>query len=204
MNGQTASDTRWLRALAGALLLAGCGSVPAASRGEPVLEWDRELPEGVRLDDREAGKAWWKPVRILDADTGLPVPGARVDNWWETDWPGAEPWEDCLAQSAIADEDGYVLMRNRVDYGFWFYVEAEGYAPLGVMSFEGEHRIRRGADFTIEVRDWFERPVAGAVVEYLLGCGHTPNARVETTDGDGRAVLRCIDLANRGRVWIRA
>ena len=190
--------------LAFSFLLAACGSVPAPVPEDPILEWDRELPAGVRLDDRYAEKAWWKPVRILDADTGLPVPGARVDNWHESGWPGAEPWESCLVQSAVADEDGYVLMRNRVDYGFWFYVDAEGYAPLGVMSFEGEHRIRRGRDLVLKVRDWLERPVPGAVVEYILGCGHTPNARVETTDGDGRAVLRCIDLAGTGRVWIRA
>lgn len=199
MNGRTVSDTCLLRALALPLLLAGCGSVAA-----PILEWDRELPADVRIDFRSEDLAWWIPVRVLDADTGLPVPGARVDNWWEADWPGAEPWEDCLAQSGTTDEDGYVLMRRGVDYGPWFYVEAEGYAPLGEMSFPGEHRIRRGTDFTLEVRDWFERLVPGAVVEYILGCGHTASARMETTDGDGRAVLRCIDLANPGKAWIRA
>ena len=190
--------------LAFSFLLAACGSVPAPVPEDPILEWDRELPAGVLLDDRYAGKAWWKPVRVLDADTGLPVPGARVDNWWEADWPGAEPWEDCLAQSGVTDEDGYVLVRNKVDYGNWFYVEAEGYGPIGAMSFEDEHRIRRGRDAALEVRDGFGRPIAGAVVEYILGCGHTASARVGTTGADGRTVLRCIDLADTDSLWIRA
>ena len=199
MNDRTVSDTCLLRALALPLLLAGCGSV-----AEPILEWDRELPADVRIDFRGEDMAWWIPVRVLDADTGLPVPGARVDNWWEADWPGAEPWADCLAQSGVTDEDGYVLVRNKVDYGNWFYVEAEGYGPIGAMSFEDEHRIRRGKDFTIEVRDWFGRPVSGAVLEYLLGCGHTANARVATTGADGRAVLPCVTPSPAGSVWIRA
>jgi len=182
----------------GAGLLVGCRSVPYV---EPE-EWDRELPVGVHLEPWNEDDVFWIPMRVVDDVTGEPIAGARIDNLWEANWPGGEPWEECIAQSRITDRDGVVLMRRGGEHGNWIYVEAPGYAPLGEMSWEREWRLVRGKDVPVEVRDWLDRPVAGATVEYFLGCGHTPNVRVEVTDERGRAVLRGIDH-KRGFLWIR-
>lgn len=176
------------------------------SPSDPVEEeWDRELPVGVQLHAvlaEEEGVRAHIPIRIVDDATGEPIAGARVDNGWESDWPGAEPWEDVLHWSVVTDRDGWALVPS-LDTAPWYFVHAAGYAPLGEMSKLEEYRLVRGVDVTLEIRDWRERPVPGAVVEALLGCGHTPTFQTATADARGRLVFRSIDPTQETDLWVR-
>lgn len=191
-----------------ALLAAACAA--PATGPEPIPapvpepeEWDRELPAGVFLEDGEPeGVIGFVPVRVVDDATGDPIPGARIQQWQESDWPHAEPWEGLLERTVTTDRDGWALIPGR-DAAPWNYVEAPGYAPIGDHRRQDEHRLVRGQDFAMEIRDWRGRPVPGAVVDLFLGCGHTPNARCETADARGRLLFRCIDF-RYADFWIRA
>lgn len=189
----------------GLLLLLGCATVPPP---EPE-EWDRELPEGWQIDDLaeegedgEEGDLAFVAIRVLDGATGEPIHGARIDNWWEADTPHAEPWEDLLEGTWTTDRDGWALLPSR-DHAPWYFVEAPGCAAFAEMALLEDFLLVRGRDFVVEVRDWRDRPVPGAMVDLLLGCGHTPNARCGTTGPDGRVVIPCADDF-RSTLWIRA
>ena len=43
----------------------------------------------------------------------------------------------------------------------------------------------------------------GAVVEALLGCGHTPTIQTATADERGRLVFRSIDPTSQTDLWVR-
>jgi hypothetical protein len=192
-------------------LLAACASAPpvapraVAPVASPIEEWDRELPPGTQhhaVADEEEGESAFVPVRVVDDVTGEPIAGARIDNWWEADTPNAEPWKELLAGTWTTDQDGWVLLPvpGRAQ---WYFVEAPGYAPFAEMAFQEEFRLVRGRDFMLEVRDWRDRPVPGAVVEALLGCGHTPTVRTATAGPDGRLTFRCIDPSSNTDLWVR-
>jgi hypothetical protein len=202
-------DRPWSAAVAAlsALLAAACASSPSVRPDAPAApaeeEWDRELPEGVFLEDATPEGAVARiPLRVVDDATGEPIAGARITNSWEADTPHAEPWESLVEWTAETDRDGFALV-PATERGPWSYVEASGYAPIGDMHRQHEHRLVRGRDFPMEVRDWRGRPVPGAIVDLFLGCGHTPNARCETAGPDGRLVFRCIDFRHSD-FWIRA
>jgi hypothetical protein len=182
---------------------------PAAAEpapSPPVEEsWDRELASDVQLhcfaSEGDGTKARI-PIRIVDDATGDPIPGARIDNATEANWPHAEPWADLLWESVVTDRDGWALVEsmNRAE---WNFISAPGYGPLGEMMMRDEFRLARGVDVTIEVRDWRDRPVPGARVEALLGCGHTPTIQDVTAGADGRLVFRSIDPTFRTDLWVR-
>lgn len=169
-------------------------------------EWDLRVARG---EDAGPEPTFQKPqlvslnpVRVVDDATGEPVPNARIENWWEADTPHAEPWEELREGSWTTDQDGWALIPAR-DHAPWYFVEAPGYAPMGEMGLLEDYRLVRGRDFVLEVRDWQGRPVPNATVDLILGCGHTPNARCETTGPDGRLTFRCVD-DRHGDLWIRA
>lgn len=185
--------------------------LPASAPTAPAEEeWDRELPAAWQLHDfaGDESEDFGLPaisviaVRVVDDVTDAPIAGARIDNWWEADTPHAEPWDQWHEGAWTTDLDGLAVV-PAVDRAPWYYVEAPGYAPFGEMALEDEYRLVRGVDAVVEVRDVRGVPVAGVVVDYLLGCGHTANVRCETTGADGRVVLRCVD-PRRGDVWLRA
>jgi hypothetical protein len=154
----------------------------------------------VRLVDGEGTAATGYLARVLDEATGGPLAGARVTGYEESATPMPGIWKP--VEVAVSDRDGWVLLRDS-STGDWHYCEAEGFGPVGEMGARNEFVLRQGADFPFEVRDWLDRPVPGAVVEVLLGCGHTPDVQSVTTDARGRAVLRCID-PTKGHLWVRA
>ncbi len=164
--------------------------------------WDRELPAEVQLADLYDDEVTHVPVRVVDDRTGEPIVGARVANWHEAGYPHAEPWGDLRVHALDTDLDGLVLA-DRKDYGQWYFVDAPGWAAVGEFGFEEELRLVPGQDVEIELRDWLDRPVSGAIVELLLGCGHTPAVRSETTDAEGRFVFRDVD-PEKGTIWVRA
>src|SRR5262245_20400783 len=198
-----------IRLLSAVLLVlagAGCRSAPADDAPAPVgEEWDRELA-GMQIRDVEdtdpPGTITVLPFRVLDEATGEGIAGARIDNWTESDTPHAEPWEDLRAGSWTTDRDGWALV-PAFDRAAWWFVQAPGYGPRAEMAFEDRRLLGRGVDFPIEVRDWRDRPVPGAVVEALLGCGHTPNVRVATAGPDGRLTFPCIDPTHATDLWVR-
>lgn len=171
----------------------------------PTEEWDREIA-GMQLRDIEdtdpAGTVTVIPFRVLDEATGEGIPGARIENWTEADTPHAEPWEDLRDGSWTTDRDGWALV-PAFDRAAWWFVEAPGYGPRAEMGFEDQRFLARGVDFPIDVRDWRDRPVPGAVVEAFLGCGHTPNVRVATAGAGGRLVFPCIDPSHATDLWVR-
>jgi hypothetical protein len=208
------SRLRRVLALHLVLAAAACGSTPtddapaqpAPPAADPTSEeWDREIA-GVQLRDVEdtdpAGTVTVLPFRVLDEATGEGIAGARIDNWDESDTPHAEPWDDLRAGSWTTDRDGWALV-PAFDRAPWWFVAAPGYGPRAEMGFEDQRPLRRGVDFPIEVRDWRDRPVPGAIVEALLGCGHTPNIRVATAGPDGRLTLPCIDPSHATDLWVR-
>lgn len=160
-------------------------------------EWDRELGPAVRLTGDEALHV---PARVVDAITRRPIADARVRTCFEPSFPHAEPWREGF--TGETDRDGLVLLPVD-DPAPWTFVSAPGYAPLGEMRAFGEFRLRPGRDFPLEVRDWRDRPVPGAIVEVLVGCGHTPAVRTVVTGPDGRVVLPCID-PGEVTLWLRA
>jgi hypothetical protein len=194
--------------LAAAAVLASACTVRPQPQATPLpappaaVEWDRELDASWQLHDvGESGVTSVIPMRVLDDATGAPIALARIDNWDESDTPHAEPWDNLRAGTWTTDADGFALVPT-TDRAPWWFVEAPGYGPRAEMSFEDERRLMRGVDVPIEVRDWRERPVPGAVVEALLGCGHTPTVRAETAGPDGRLVFRGIDPSHATDLWV--
>lgn len=180
--------------LAAAFLAACAAPLPR----EPE-EWDRELPVEVDLDGHSGTHL---PIRVVDDATGEPIPGARIDNWWESSTPMPGEWEELIEQSVVTDRDGWAVVR-REGAAPWWFVEAPGRGPVGEMGLMDEFRLRPGVDATVEVRDFLDRPVPGTAVEVLLGCGHTPFVRCEVSDAAGRLLLRSVDM-KASRLWVRA
>ncbi|MHC5018613.1 MAG: PEGA domain-containing protein [Planctomycetota bacterium] len=109
--------------------------------------------------------------------------------------------------TAEADRYGWIRLPIAALQGRyeWLYFEADGYGPQGINApwLDRAVALRPAVDVPLEVRDAMDRPVAGAQVDWHLGCGHTPAVRVVTTDAQGRAVLEGIDLES-GEAWIKA
>ena len=193
------------------LLGSGCGAVPAAG-GSPMAPseppasptapgaWDRELPAGVRLLDETEGPRTHAVIRVLDAATDRPIAGARITCHEEAIHPtagGTPPVQDL-----VADEDGEALL-DLAREGSWTICEAPGYGPRGFFGGEEDIHLARGEDAVLLVRDWLERPLAGAGIEALVGCGHVPEIRAAVSDAEGRLVLPCLDIPET-RLWVRA
>ena len=184
-----------------ALLAAGCAA-PPAPLPEETVEWDREIPMGEILGERPGPETTRVPLRVVDHVTGRPIPGARLAGHLEPDWPLADGWTP--TRVSVTDQDGWALLDPRL-LGRWTIVDVEGYCPLvhlGDAARPSEFRLRRGVDLPLEVRDWLDRPLSGAVVAYSLGFARAPDIRSVMTDEAGRAVLPGVD-PRAGHVEVR-
>ena len=144
-------------------------------------------------------------VHVVDAATGAPIEGAVL---WRADEvphpvPG-EPWDLGRVRTG-ADGRAVFVLDEPVPANSWWTVEAPGYRPVAEMEDRPPERFELvpGTDVAVTVLDVFERPVPGAVVEVLLGCGHTAAVRTGTTDGAG--VVRFDDVdPDEGDWWVVA
>jgi len=133
-------------------------------------------------------------TRIVDARTGVAIPGARVDAVLEASCPRPGTWWS--SRGIAAEEDGVVRIRVDDLGGHpWLYFSAPGYATRAELTIVPEEQtaLEPGVDVELEVLDPDGRPIAGCLVGRIVGCGHTPDAATATTDARGRAVLRSID-----------
>jgi hypothetical protein len=199
-----------------ALLLLVAG-LPAASLGQDEPRPDETAPwHGVLPDpgiDRlvfvskqaEIQKELeWLVVRVLDARTGRPVPGARLIRTPER----INTWRrrhDAVMSVGVADADGIAAVPS--DPYVWnnachWLVVAPGYATAheyGALPPE-EVALERGVRFVGRVLDALGRPVAGARVEHFGGCSHgTPAARA-TSGADGVFTFEGIRIT--GQFWV--
>jgi hypothetical protein len=181
--------------LAAVLALTGCAG------GELT---DALYPGNVPLDDE--GRPTHLVVKVIDEETGAGIAGATVAFVDEARYPIPEA-APAPALTATADAEGWIRVPLDELHGrySWLYFDAEGYGPRGENATTIDHaiRLRTGVNVPFEIRDELDRPVAGAQIDWHLGCGHTPAVQVVTTDADGRATLTSIDL-DAGAGWIKA
>jgi hypothetical protein len=144
-----------------------------------------------------------RPVRVVDATMGNPLPGARVLAYAEAAHPMPGAWSPICVAETGADGIAPLPWTGSGKRASWFYFDARGYGPVGRMGLPEEVQLRRGIDVPVLVLDPFDRPLAGASVEYFLGCGHTPDVQRLTTGFDGGCLLRCV-TPGEGHLWIRA
>ena len=150
--------------------------------------------------------------RILDGTTGRPVADATVTLHCEVPHPVPGPRRPLA--TAKSGADGWVTIKKAdVDrtiaavYGepTWAFVEAPGLGPDADM-FHGadgnDWPIGVATSRRIQLRDPLGRPVEGALVGYLLGCGHTPDVRQTRTDAQGIAAIERVWSEGMGRIWV--
>jgi hypothetical protein len=190
-----------------ALLLAACGVAGPwmAARAEPpeaVRPWSGVLPDPQQSNREESE---WLAVRVLDADTGAPIAGAR----WVRTPERIASWRlhhDVVMQVARTNSDGIACMaaqeRAWKDECHWV-VMAEGYAPSHDYATRPEPlvRLERGVMVRGRVLDPFGRGVA-ALVEYLVGCSHGTAAARAAADEDGRFDLGPLPSSLPGQLWV--
>jgi len=135
-------------------------------------------------------------VRIVDALTERPLPGALLYVVRERSHPtGGEFWFD---SKWPADADGFVQIPGQaVPESCWILVTADGYGPLaecGKPPWAGDCvALMPSIDWQVDLRDVFDQPLANVEVGLCLGCGHTPDVRVASSDQSGRVVLRGVE-----------
>ncbi|MHC5009877.1 MAG: carboxypeptidase-like regulatory domain-containing protein [Planctomycetota bacterium] len=168
----------------------------AVAEPPPLVEeaaYDGFLP-GAVTDDLAV-------VLVRDAETGRPIPGASVRQVLEE-----------IHETVF--EAPFVAQRTTDAYGLaWFrwegerqdchwVVDAPGYAPQEAYGFYPDDvmDLKRGRDVEGRLLDAHGAPLAGAEVQYFLGCGHSPSVRRVAADADGRFLLRGIDWQS-GDLW---
>ena len=156
-------------------------------------EWVRDVSnrfEGSQyLEEREMQTHW--VTRVVDADTGEPIEGAKFFAIEEHDYAMARLAKP--GRVALSNEDGWVRYEVEPWEGTWYYVTKQGYGPHAEMGVPDPIELHKGVDVPIVLKDALGRPVPHARIGYYLGCGHTPDSRQVDTDASGRAVVPCID-----------
>jgi hypothetical protein len=187
--------------LAGVLLLA------APARGEPpadVAPWDGVLPVPRGSEPQDDSKPEWFACRILDAETGAPVPGAR---WIRTpEWIAPHRLRhDAVLGVATADADGVASLpaeAYRWEEECHWVALAPGYA--GAYEYgtspKAEMRLERGEPLRGRVLDAMGDPVAGAVVDVLGGCSHGTAMASVVTAADGSFSFERVPYG--GQLWL--
>lgn len=188
--------------VAGVGLLVGCGASSPVPDGAATAEaaWDANLLfPGNIPEDADGNPTHWV-FRVLAAGTGAPIAGARVGAVAEAEHP--LPGVSTPLRTETSDADGWVRLRidDIREPAAWLYVGAEGREPRAEFRFSGEGTIwlRPACDIPVVLRDPLDRPVAGALLDTLLGCGHTPSVRLDRTDADGRATVPRVE----GQLWL--
>lgn len=168
----------------GCALLASCHS-PWTSLASPLR------PDATH-DDKLAVYA----TRVIDARTGMPLPDARLV---------LVPMERDAAERTLrrdtivcADDLGFVRVSSDDLRGSqWFrhaVIEADHHGPIAraLRDLPPVVALEPACDWPIDVRDVFDRPIAGAEVGLSLANsgGHV---RVATTDAMGRATLAAVE-----------
>lgn len=148
--------------------------------------------------DGAAGEKWIA-IRVVDKLSGEPIPRAELLLMAESNAPiGGEPIQ---AWRGVADEDGFLSMR--VDKGAeeyqpwaWLCVRAPGYCQhMRMGSFDDlVVALSPSVAVPVQIRDWRNQPVAGALVGFCAGCGHTPDLVHGVTGPGGIATLPGVDL----------
>ena len=154
---------------------------------------------------RPAGEGEWFAVLLRDAETGAPLPGARLVRTPES----INSWRlrhDMVMAVGVADADG--IARVPVAGTIWkddchWLALAEGYAPAHDYGAEPEPEmlLPRGQQFRARVLDPMGRPVAGALVENLGGCSHGTAAQRSVAGADG-VVSFAHSEPSFGQLWI--
>lgn len=203
-----------------ALILVSTVLLAAPQRGQADEEGEDLLgPVPWRID---ADTVFLR--RIVEAATGKPVAGATVKLFCEV--PHPEPGFGTPAATGTSGPDGWVRRRKadvdqkiatRFGQPTWAYVEAPGLRPDA--AYQGTEHTgdeRFAQPFTLADPDWplppattlrvalrdpLDRPVVGALVGWLLGCGHTPDVRQARTGPDGLAVLERVGFGGFGHIW---
>ena len=192
-----------------ALLLTALPIRASAAPEAPV----EERPYGGVLPDprqgfggsRPAGTGEWFAVLLRDAETGAPLPGARLVRTPEA-IDGGRLHHDMVMAVATADADG--IARVPVEGSVWkedchWLALADGHAPAHDYGAEPEPEmlLARGEPFRGRVLDPMGRPVAGAVVENLGGCSHGTAAQRSVAGADG-IVSFAHSEPKFGQLWI--
>lgn len=137
-------------------------------------------------------------IRVLDAATAAPLEGATLATAEER--RVAAGGVEGARVIGVADGDGMVSTRA-LPRSTWWVVSAPGHVPAMADDWPPPVvELAPGVAVEVELRDPLERPCAGVVVDWLLGCRHTPPLRSVVTDARGRAVLADVD-ALQG--WLR-
>lgn len=173
-------------------------TVVAALAAQAVTPLDGPAPVGDAVAVLDSGEKWLV-CKVVDGVTGAPIPGAEVLLLAEADTPIAA--ELPVAMRFEAGNDG--LVAARVDPGAedyqpwsWMCARADGYGhAMAMQSFDWPVvRLTPGGVLPVEVRDWRDEPVEGALVGFCSGCGHTPDLAHGYTDAKGRLTLNGVDI----------
>ncbi|MFK7739222.1 MAG: hypothetical protein AB8H80_02775 [Planctomycetota bacterium] len=183
-----------------ALLLASLAGRVASQQAEPQIELgERNVPLGASIVSGGAqGDQKWLRCRVVDAIHGKPIPAAEVLLIAERSTPITGEFH--YEMQAEADEHGFVELRcDEGAEGYrpwgWVMVRADGYcATMAHQALdESVIRLTPAVPLRLQVRDWRDRPVAGALVGHCDGCGHTPDLASGTTGPDGEVTLPGVD-----------
>lgn len=199
---------RATRASAGRILLAvvaaGIALVgPVGADDGPLEESERRYEGFVPGPYEDVEAALW--TRIVDAETGKPIPDARLIRHEEDTSPSALQRSPVLGWGA-ADASGIahceaIEDEKRAD-AHWV-IEAPGYAPVCEFASRPPSLValRRGEQVTLRVLDPFGEPVEGAALDVFDGCSHAPALARATTDAKGLASFGPVVLDDL-RLWI--
>lgn len=179
------------------LLLA----IAAPAQHDPAEAADIRAPIGEAIVVHDVTKEKWLNCRVVDAITGAPLADAEVLLMAEETTPVGG--EFAPAMRLDADDEGFVSERidpgadDHVPWG-WICVRAPGYGQHMRMNWLDESVVRLSPAVPVPVRvqDWRGRPVAGALVGFCSGCGHTQDLVHGYTGGDGMLTMTGIDLRN--------
>lgn len=165
-----------------------------ASQAPQPMWTDTIYPGGDDVADQR-----WVAIRIVDKLTGKPLPQAEILLIAEASAPIAG--ELTFSRREVADDDGFISIR--VDKGAedykpwgWLCVRAPGYCQhMRMGAFDDEViELSPSVDVPVQIRNWRDEPVSGALVGFCGGCGHTPDLVHGTTGPTGIVTLPGVDL----------
>lgn len=142
---------------------------------------------------------------LVDAVTGLPVPGA-VLRWFPEDASDAAFGRDVLLAEGRADAAGVARVPwDRSWHDAHWVAIAPGYAARHAYGARPPERLslERGRTLRGRVVDPLGRGVAGAVLDLYLGCGHGPSAAVVVGDAEGRFEIAHVPSLD-AYLWVSA